>query len=103
MEYSAGSIAMKFCVRRACLSGTCEPVYFAAVVGKKPAAVTAFNGVWIAAGLVWFSLSVQQLQWTDGGDLAEKKTLGYAQWPRLEATEVTLFMIKVVHAFSFYS
>ena len=52
---------------------------------------------------MWFSLSVQQLQWTDGGDLAEKKTLGYAQWPRFEATEVTLFMIKVVHAFSFYS
>ena len=102
MEYSAGMTAMKFCVLRACLSGTCELVYFAAVVGKKPAAVTAFNGVWIAAGLVWFSLSVQQLQWTDGEDLVEKM-LGCAQWPRLEATEVTLFMIKVVHAFSFYS
>ena len=49
VEYSAGMTAMKFCVRRACLSGTCELVYFAAVVGKKPAAVTAFNGVWIAA------------------------------------------------------
>ena len=43
----SGKIAMKFCVQRACLSGTCEPVYFVVV---KAAVVTAFADVSIAAG-----------------------------------------------------